>query len=590
MDFQFCPGSNEDLEKYEVGGFHPVNLGDTFKNGRYVVIQKLGFGGFSTVWLARDLQQSRYVALKLTTAQSAKDLREIDFQRCLLRSSSSDLQISEILDQFTFTGPNGRHICLVFEVYGPDLSMLADRLHKVRPDIGREISGQITTSLAYMHRQDVAFGDLSTHNILLGLEDLTNWSVEKLYQALGEPKSEEVTTNGTTPPIGAFEHAPRGTYSPIEWDNVDLVLLNPKVVLTDLNEAVYVGGPTELKDEIARNGGVNHNFMAPEYAFNITSQHSKASDVWALGCIFYELRTSKSLFGNSSKSIHTAMQELLGELPAEWKCAISSGSTSHGHQILEGGDIQRESIEQKLDEVGMWLPWVTVSAEERKQLIIEAEGEEALEQEDNAMVKDIDRPLTQPPARLSDEELADLKDLLSKMLCYRPEERITMEEVLEHPWLNRTYEDHDSASPWMAQFHWGWDPKPPTQIFAADFDMDDIDVDCLDLDDDADDESDEYEDDASEDSSPREEDVLVREDTACDVDNLQYPERFVTHSVDEVRPEVHYYTQVWMSEVWETGRVLVGRLLEACGTMARLVVCHLRVLLPGKEPSFRSEV
>jgi hypothetical protein len=39
-------------EEYCPGGFHPVNLGDTFHGGKYRVIRKLGDGSYSTVWLA----------------------------------------------------------------------------------------------------------------------------------------------------------------------------------------------------------------------------------------------------------------------------------------------------------------------------------------------------------------------------------------------------------------------------------------------------------------------------------------------------------------------------------------------------------
>lgn len=39
-------------EEYRPGGFHPINLGDTFCDRKYKVIRKLGYGSSSTVWLA----------------------------------------------------------------------------------------------------------------------------------------------------------------------------------------------------------------------------------------------------------------------------------------------------------------------------------------------------------------------------------------------------------------------------------------------------------------------------------------------------------------------------------------------------------
>ena len=46
--------NQEAISNYRPGGFHPVCLGDTFKDGRYKIYDKLGWGGFSTVWLAKD--------------------------------------------------------------------------------------------------------------------------------------------------------------------------------------------------------------------------------------------------------------------------------------------------------------------------------------------------------------------------------------------------------------------------------------------------------------------------------------------------------------------------------------------------------
>ena len=42
----------ENSADYKKGGYHPVNLGDTY-NG-YQIIRKLGWGYYATVWLAYD--------------------------------------------------------------------------------------------------------------------------------------------------------------------------------------------------------------------------------------------------------------------------------------------------------------------------------------------------------------------------------------------------------------------------------------------------------------------------------------------------------------------------------------------------------
>jgi hypothetical protein len=45
----------ETLPWYSHERFYPVKIGEIFQS-RYQVIGKLGFGGYSTVWLSRDLQ------------------------------------------------------------------------------------------------------------------------------------------------------------------------------------------------------------------------------------------------------------------------------------------------------------------------------------------------------------------------------------------------------------------------------------------------------------------------------------------------------------------------------------------------------
>jgi serine/threonine-protein kinase SRPK3 len=49
---------DEGTEDYRRGGYHAVRVGDSFKQGAYVVQYKLGWGHFSTVWLAWDTTHS----------------------------------------------------------------------------------------------------------------------------------------------------------------------------------------------------------------------------------------------------------------------------------------------------------------------------------------------------------------------------------------------------------------------------------------------------------------------------------------------------------------------------------------------------
>jgi hypothetical protein len=55
----------EDVFLYTEGGLHPIQIGDSFQDGRFRILNKLGFGGYSTVWLATDNSRNRLIVLKV---------------------------------------------------------------------------------------------------------------------------------------------------------------------------------------------------------------------------------------------------------------------------------------------------------------------------------------------------------------------------------------------------------------------------------------------------------------------------------------------------------------------------------------------
>ncbi|KAF8610737.1 kinase-like protein [Ceratobasidium sp. AG-I] len=171
----------EDWEDYVKGGYHPVQLGDTFSDGRYVVVRKLGWGHFSTVWLAKDLKQNRHVALKVVKSAPRYTETALDEIKLLQRLISGDVNhpgrrhVIGFLDHFRHKGPNGNHVCMVFEVLGENLLGLIKR-HQAKGvpvHLVKQIAKQILLGLDYMHRQcGVIHTDLKPENVLICIDDV----------------------------------------------------------------------------------------------------------------------------------------------------------------------------------------------------------------------------------------------------------------------------------------------------------------------------------------------------------------------------------------------------------------------------------
>ncbi|KAK4207539.1 kinase-like domain-containing protein [Rhypophila decipiens] len=148
---------------YRPGGFHLVHLGDTLDDGpaRYKIVHKLGFGGFSTVWLARDehVFQSKWVALKISTANQWRMIRDKQDAISTMYGSGALGNITGYRRMFTFEGPNGVHLCVVLPVLGPSASDLSRGLDcRLRPWLARKVGYEVAKALAKLHSHDLCHG------------------------------------------------------------------------------------------------------------------------------------------------------------------------------------------------------------------------------------------------------------------------------------------------------------------------------------------------------------------------------------------------------------------------------------------------
>lgn len=207
--------------------------------GKYKIESQLGRGGFGTVYLAQDNKLERPVAIKIMAPALMRDANWVNRFQQEARVMAR-LDHPNIVPIYEIGEENGRLFLAMKYISGPSLAARIANHNKLEIDKVHSIMGQIADALDYAYHQGVIHRDIKPSNILM---------------------------NGNTPAMTDFGFAR---------------LLKNNSQTFSLSGGI-VGTPA---------------YIAPEVWEE--NEQGRASDIYALGCILYEMLTGEVLFQGDS--------------------------------------------------------------------------------------------------------------------------------------------------------------------------------------------------------------------------------------------------------------------------------------------------
>ena len=448
-------------------------------NSRYRIIRKLGYGSFSTVWLAKDLSDAnvnKYVALKVLTADASLDQKESDILRTLSNSTldhPGKRYVMTLLDAFVHEGPNGSHQCLIFEAMGSSLGALLE-------DYPRGLHGRKNPVLEFYDEEEEAQAvrELENSAIDIGAEspdtadggfddDRSVTVVEEKYGRRLPLRMAKIVLRQMLLAID-FMHRSNITHSDLQPGNVLLQLKSlshveeerlcqandvkslvpvhridgkpdswaPKYLALNRSLTDYLDLNADVEIKVSDLGASFFTDFPPQKPVTPTGlrspefmckrQTGPAQDIWSFGCLIFEFLTGRPLFaivsyGCTKEEIDDdhflQLHDILGPLP---KYVMEMWPRS--------GKYFNEKGEQICYDVG----------ESSADTMEDSKSDPGSIQSLLPLEACFDK---HRPEGMSEEEAATVKALLRQVLRYNGGERPAASTLLEHSWFTERAED-----------------------------------------------------------------------------------------------------------------------------------------------------
>lgn len=408
-------------------------------NEKYIVIKYISRGTFSKVWLVFDLTINQYFALKIQDDEDNEPLLNEIKMLNLIQRNSKNSNICYLVDYFDVKIDGVTKKALLMELLGDSIEKL---LYEENDDIiSLDLIKKIARSMLYgingLHQNNLIHCDLKLDNILFSeknknikniIEKVNNLDLHNNYKSVLENTLNNKLVNLTKSKRKTMKKKiKKRAIKEILKENVSKILEIGECNLLDVNNI------NELNVEDLKNNNGNNKYELDIKLDNINvkildlgntevlssknteeiytrcyrppeniidGSFTTKSDIWALGCMIYELITGESIFNfdecdkvdiDKDRYHLSQMYSLLGKMNKDLSlnCEYSDDYFDIKGRILKYRNIEMRDIKDELTN----------------------------------------------RIKMEDEELDLTLDFILKMLDYNPINRGTAEELLNHRWL-----------------------------------------------------------------------------------------------------------------------------------------------------------
>lgn len=288
---------------------------------KYNIISEIGRGADAIVWLGYNIEDNKYYAIKINEPREyKKGLDEFKF----LKNLPEKMEVFNHL-KFNFIEQKNskKYACGVFEVQTGNIDSL---LRKSNIDDGlpvkivRKIMYQLLTAIKYLHTKlKVYHADIKTDNILLkGLNEFDKKIIDQYnslnffdkYQEakkqfwLGKGKSIETISNIKQEDKRKIrEVVHKHICEQLEIPDKSHKYKVNQELIEKCNVTLSDFGAYCSEDEHYESEFGTRYYRAPEVI--LMGESSYPVDIWACGCVFYELLTGRLLFDPDKDSKHS---------------------------------------------------------------------------------------------------------------------------------------------------------------------------------------------------------------------------------------------------------------------------------------------